>query len=81
MKLPRKLIPPDSHGLFYQMAGILSHSQPRNSGSGGSAVYQLLPLRCTSGLGPSLEVPPDTGGFVTPRIERDTHDASPPAVR
>jgi hypothetical protein len=47
---PRKLIPPDRYGLFYQLAGSLSHSQPRGFNRGRSAGYQLLlPLRSTTG--------------------------------
>jgi hypothetical protein len=30
------------YGLFYQVAGNLSHSQPRGIDDGGSASYQLL---------------------------------------
>jgi hypothetical protein len=49
-KRPRKLIPPDRYGLFYEVAGILSHSQSKGFDSSGSAGYQLLPsLQSTTG--------------------------------
>lgn len=52
---PKKPIPPDRCGLFYNVAGSLRHSQSGGFGSGGRSGYQLLSLRSADKTLPLLQ--------------------------